>query len=176
MMKFGTICDQDPEKGLVRVLFPDDGITSFWLPVVTPGSMGNKYFHIFDINEPVVCLMDNRNENGVVLGAIYTAQNAPDGGGADIARVVFSDGTAVQYDRAASELSVTIGATEFLITPDGYSIKRASETLFAIINDLITAMVAETHLSAAPGSPTGPPVNLASYTAIQSRLSNLLLP
>lgn len=176
MIRFGIICDTDPAKGLARVKFPEDEITSFWLPVLVPGSTGNKYFHTFDTNEPVVCLMDINLENGVILGAIYGEVNAPDGGGADLARIVFSDGTEMQYDRAASEMSVKIGTTEFKITPAGYSIKRASETLYAIINDFITAITTMTHISAAPGSPTTPPdpATLATLSALQTRVSTLL--
>ncbi|MGI9158242.1 MAG: phage baseplate assembly protein V [Saprospiraceae bacterium] len=171
MLKFGNICDIDAAKGLARVEFDDDGITSAWLPVVTLGSSGNKYSHAFDVNEHVACLMDENAENGVIIGAIYSNAAQPDGGNKDNVRVKFSDGAEVQYDRAASKLTVKVGTTELDVTEDGFTVKRGGETLKAILTDLIDAILAETHPTGT--GPSGTPINAAQYTAIKNRLPNL---
>lgn len=171
MLKYGNICDIDAAKGLARVEFDDDGITSAWLPIVTSGTSGNKYSHTFDVNEHVACLMDEDAENGVIIGAIYSANEQPDGGGADKVRVAFSDGASVEYDRAAHKLTVKVGNTELDVTQSGFTVKRSSESLKTILTDLIDAILTETHPTST--GPSGTPINAAQYTAIKNRLPNL---
>ena len=171
MLKFGNICDIDAAKGLARVEFDDDGVTSAWLPITVMGTSGNKYSHAFDVNEHVACLMDDRAEAGVILGAIYSNAELPDAGSADKVSVKFTDGASVEYDRDASKLSVKIGTTELDITEDGYTVKRGGETLKTILSDLIDAILAETHTTAT--GPTGTPINAATYSAIKNRLPDL---
>ena len=171
MLKFGNICDIDAAKGLARVEFDDDGITSAWLPVVTLGSSANKYSHAFDVNEHVACLMDENAENGVIIGAIYSKAAQPDGGNKDKVRVKFSDGAEMQYDRAASKLTVKVNTTELDVTASGFKVKRGGENLKAILTDLIDAILAETHPTGV--GPSGTPINAAQYTAIKNRLPNL---
>lgn len=173
MLRFGNICDIDAAKGLARVQFDDDNITSAWLPILTNGSGGNKFTHAFDVNEQVACLMDQQSENGVILGALYSQDEVPPVTSADIVAVKFADDTLVKYDRAAHKLSVVIGTTEMEVGTAGFKIKRGAETIKAVLSDLLDQLVAETHISAAPGSPTSAPVNLAQYTAIKARVANL---
>jgi len=171
MLKFGNICDIDAAAGLARVQFDDDGVTSAWLPIAFPNTLQNKYAWAFDVNEHVACLMDDEAENGVIIGAIYSKAEQPDDGDADKVRVVFSDGASVEYDRAASKLAVKVGTTELDVTEDGFTVKRGSETLKAILTDLINAILAETHPTGT--GPSGTPINAATYTAIKNRIPNL---
>lgn len=171
MLRFGNICDQDPAKGLVRVKFPDDGITSFWLPVIVQGALENKYFHPLAINELVACVMDENLENGVVLGAIYSEAAQPDGASADVVRVKFKDDSEIEYNTDGSRLKAIIGDSELQISADGFTIKKGGEDLKTILDDLLTALQAETHPTST--GPSGPPVNTADYLAIQNRLPNL---
>jgi phage baseplate assembly protein V len=125
MLKYGLIKEIDADKGLVKVSFDDDEIVSGWLPVLKQGTKSNKYFHIFDSGEHVACMMDEHCENGVVMGAIYSKDEKPGSvKGADIAGVVFSDGTVVKYDRGSHKLTiqtdgnVEITAEKMLLTGD----------------------------------------------------------
>lgn len=170
MIRFGNISSIDAARARVRVQFADDGIVSHWLPVLVQGSRGNQYFHIFEVNEHVVCLMDEHSENGVVLGAIYDANNTPSGTGADIAQVQFADGAELKYDRSVSTLTITVGASEMEISPTGFAITKGGESLRTMVSDLIDQLVLETHTVTAVGSPTGPPLNLAAYQAIKARV------
>lgn len=171
MIRYGNICEQDPARGLVRVNFKDDNITSFWLPVIVQGALENKYFHPMATNELVACLMDDRLENGVVLGAIYSAGIAPDAGSADVVKVKFSDGSSIEYDTAGTRLKAIIGDCELQISADGFTIKKGGESLKSILDDLLSAVQAETHTTST--GPSGPPINVADYINIQGRLPNL---
>lgn len=171
MIRFGNICDQDPTNGTVRVEFKDDGITSFWLPVVVSSSTGNKFFHPFETGELVACVMESDMRNGVVLGAIYSAGNQPDGASLDVVRVAFKDGSEIEYNTDGSRLKAIIGDVELQMSADGFTIKKGGENLKKILDDLLTAMQAETHPTST--GPSGPPVNSADYVSIQNRLPNL---
>lgn len=107
MLRFGTICEIDPAKGLARVDFDDDGVKSFWLPINVAKSGKDKFYHMLDIGDHVSCLMDENSENGVVLGCIYSEANQPASDkGADIASITFSDGSKVVFDRASGALTI----------------------------------------------------------------------
>lgn len=104
MLRFGIISNIDAAKGLARVSFEEDGIVSGWLPLVFPKAAGDSFSWMYDINEHVACLMDEHADNGVILGAIYSTANQPNGGNKDKFRVVFSDDTTIEYDRSAHKL------------------------------------------------------------------------
>lgn len=102
---------QDPASGRVRVAFPDrDNLLSYWLPIVVPKSQNDKAYWIPDIGEQVVCLMDEHDEDGCVLGAIYSVVDTPPVSSADKWHVTFKDGAEIEYDRAQHALSITLPA------------------------------------------------------------------
>lgn len=171
MIKFGIISEVNPSKGTVRVSFPEDNVVSFPLPILTNGAKNNKFFYEIDINESVVCLMDENLENGVCLGAVYNDKNKPAASAPnDMASIVFGE-SYVRISKTGSEVEVFAGNTLVKIAPQGIEISKGGESLKTILVDLVTANSVETHTSAAPGSPTTPPINVASYTAILSRLN-----
>lgn len=122
--KTGIISERESSSCRCRVEFAAEGIVSDWLPIVVPGTQNNKYFTLPDIGEQVVCLMDNRLENGVILGAIYSEADTPsnDVQGDDIAGVEFEDGTKVFFDRAASKLTVDTSGEVEIIAAGGVKI------------------------------------------------------
>lgn len=174
MIKFGIINNTEPATGRVRVHFPDDGITSHWIPVLVSGSSGNQFFHSFAVNEPVVCLMDLRNEDGVCLGAIYSGSIVPDLPSDTKTKIKFSDNTVVQYDTSTSTLTVDVSGSKIIASSQGIEVSKGGDSLGDIMSDLMDAMSAETHNVTAIGAPSGPPLNIASYIALKARL-NLLL-
>ncbi len=102
---------QDPASGRVRVAFPDrDNLLSYWLPIVVPKSQNDKAYWIPDIGEQVVCLMDEHDEDGCVLGAIYSTVDTPPVSSADKWHVTFKDGAEIEYDREQHALSITLPA------------------------------------------------------------------
>jgi len=73
MLKFGIVTNINPALAQARVQFADDDILSFWLPILQQKTQKDKFYAIPDIGEHVACLMDENSEEGVILGAIYSA-------------------------------------------------------------------------------------------------------
>lgn len=178
MIKFGFISEIRPEEGRVRVEFKEDEITSGWIPVIVQGSKGNKQFHTFEVGEHVACHMDEHCENGYVAGAIYNSKEKPDSSvqGKDIWGVKFKDGAELKYNTTDKEFTLKIGGSQFVVNQNGgFRIKKGGETLYAILNDLLTQLTTETHTGNL-GFPTTPPINAPAYSAIMTRLQSLLIP
>lgn len=131
MMRFGTVSERDSSAGLLRVEFTEDGIVSDWLPMVVAAGAKNSFFALPDVGEQVACLMDTHAENGVVLGAIYSANTKPKQASDDISSVEFSDGTKVIYDRQAHTLLIdTVGDV---------TIKTTANVLVECVNATVKA-------------------------------------
>ena len=75
MLRFGIVSQIDPINVQARVSFEDDESTSFWLPVLQTKTLKDKFYAMPDIGEQVACLMDENSEDGVILGAIYSAED-----------------------------------------------------------------------------------------------------
>jgi len=108
MLRIGNITEIDTEKCYARVTFIDDDIVSDWLQICVMGALSNKFFHMFDINEQVACLMDEHSDDGVILGALFNDKTPPEGGGKDIVRVQFTDESFIEYNRATHEYNINI--------------------------------------------------------------------
>ncbi len=108
-MKIGLVIAVDPEKCRVRVQFPDrDEVVSYWLPVMQKKTLKDKAYWMPDIQEHVVCLMDENDEFGVVIGAIYSDADAPPVNSQNKYHVVFEDGTTIEYDRSDHKLMANV--------------------------------------------------------------------
>lgn len=181
MLRFGNITEIDPVKGRARVQFEEDGIVSDWLPMAVKSSKQNKHESWYDVDDFVACMMDEHLEDGVIMGAIYDDNNAPPIGNKDVEAKTFSDGTVIKYDRNSHTYSMELssggsaivksGTTEHRITDSGHTVKRGTESVKKILEDLIDAILAETHPTAV--GPTGPPINAAVYQAIKLRIPTL---
>jgi phage baseplate assembly protein V len=109
MYRVGIVKSQDASNGCVRVSFPDrDQMTSWWLPVVFSKTQDDKSFWMPDIGEQVVCMMDEFDEDGAVLGAIYSSVDRPPAANPDKLQWKFKDNAVFEYDRAAHSLQITI--------------------------------------------------------------------
>ena len=107
-LRLGIVKDQDPSLGRVRVVFDEfDQMLSYWLPIVVAKTQNDKAYWLPDLGEQVVCLMDERDEDGVVLGAIYSQVDTTPVQSADKFHLGFKDGTAMEYDRASHVASMS---------------------------------------------------------------------
>ena len=105
MFKTGVVTEVSAAKCAARVQFPDnDGMVSFWLPVLQHKSLKDKHYFVPDVNEHVACLLDDNGEAGVILGAIYSDADTPPVDSADKHHVTFEDGTVLEYDRKEHRL------------------------------------------------------------------------
>jgi phage baseplate assembly protein V len=120
MITFGVVTQVDPAKAKARVRFPEQdadttaeepGMESYWLPVVTQWSTGNKSFCMPIVGEQVVAWMDEEWASGVILGGIYSETDAVPTAPATSRHHVYPDGTVVQYDPATHELLVDVKGT-----------------------------------------------------------------
>lgn len=107
MHKFGTISEVDEQKGLFKVKFDDQDIVSGWLPGICRNTLSNQDESWFDVNEHVVCLMDENLEHGVILGSFYSKNEKPVVKNKDIRSITFSDGSFIKFDRSAKKLTVS---------------------------------------------------------------------
>lgn len=111
-LRLGIVRDQNLSLGRLRVAFNEfDQMLSYWLPVVVPKTQNDKAYWLPDIGEQVVCLMDERDEAGVVLGAVYSQADTTPVQSADKFHLSFKDGTAIEYDRAAHVLALNFQDT-----------------------------------------------------------------
>ena len=124
MYRVGIVKIQDTAHARVRVVFPDrDQMESWWLPVIFAKTQNDKMYWMPDIGEQVICMMDEYDEDGAVVGAIYSSADTPPVTSADKLHWTSKDGAAFEYDRSSHALQMTIpdGGT-FTITASGASI------------------------------------------------------
>lgn len=108
MLQFGTISKSDPAKGLYKVDLDEDEIESDWIPRLLLNTKNTKDEAPLDIGEHVVCMMDERCENGVILGAINSDKDVPVKGDQKIRRTEFPDGSYVEFDGNTGEYEVNM--------------------------------------------------------------------
>jgi phage baseplate assembly protein gpV len=95
-----------------------------------------------------VCLKDERDEAGVVLGAIYSDVDRAPVNSADKFHLGFKDGTAVEYDRAAHLLALNF-QDETTIKYDA----NAHSLMFNFADGTVISYRAVTHMFAMTGAP-----------------------
>ena len=172
MLRYGTISECDPSKGLARVFFEEDMIVSDWLPIIMRGTLKNRYASWLDTGEHVACMMDENCEDGVVLGAIYSEEDLPEYTIGDKSGVSFENGDFFVYDRAESTYKLKVGPAEVEVVSGKFKIKNQVQDLKTILEDIIEAMGAITVVNSAGTS--GVPVNLPSIVAINLKINALL--
>lgn len=109
--RIGIVSAQNPATAQVRVTFPDrNRLESWWLGVVVPKSQNDKAYWLPDLGEQVICLMDEYDEDGAVLGALYSTVDTPPVNSADKYHWTMKDGAIFEYDRASHALVVALPA------------------------------------------------------------------
>jgi phage baseplate assembly protein V len=108
--RVGIVSAQDAASARVRVTFSDlDQLQTWWLPVLVTKSQNDKAYHMPDIGEQVVCIMDAYDEAGIVLGAIYSsADPPPTEATTEVVSWSAKDGAAFAYNRSNHILSVNL--------------------------------------------------------------------
>jgi phage baseplate assembly protein V len=107
--RIGIVAVQDTALCRVRVVFPDrDQLQSWWLPIILPKTQNDKAYWIPDVGEQVVRLMDAHDEDGAVVGAIYSAADSPPANSPDVFHLSTKDNASFEYNRASHALQVTI--------------------------------------------------------------------
>ena len=123
-IRAGKVTRTYPDKGTVRVQFEDaDELVSYELPVLYSGRpLKDKSYNIPDVGEHVVCnFQGHGQEQGFVMGCIYSKPDKVPVKSQDKYHHQFNDGTTIEYDRNNNHLeinvqgSITIQATGKII-------------------------------------------------------------
>lgn len=110
MYRRGVVSAVDPDTHRVRVKFPAKGdVESAWLDVPVDDALDDQLYSLPSLGAQVACMLDERDEEGCVLGAIYSKTDPPSGPkNVDVRRWQFKDGAVVEYDRDAKKLTIVI--------------------------------------------------------------------
>lgn len=111
MHRTGIVSQVDAATHRVRVRWPaHDNVESQWLQVASAAALATRSFGLPRVGEQVVALLDDRAEDGVVIGSIFSSADPPPAVGATVRRVEWPDGAAVEYDPATERMRVTLPA------------------------------------------------------------------
>lgn len=176
----GIISEVDATNMLVRVKMMPSGIVSPPLMFITPG-----FYYMPQANDQVVCFYDERRNQGVAFGRAWQ-EGTPQYDDEKIIGIKL-EGAEIFIDRKTGEISVssdktvTVKATSITLEADTVEITKdlkvagkseltgavsAKGTIEAVGNISTNAdvkaqtksLLTHIHTSAAPGSPTSPPV------------------
>lgn len=118
-LQWGIVSAVDDKKHALRVRLPAlEDMETDWLPMLTQAAGGDKFYSLPDEGEQVVCLLDARGENGVVLGATYNAADIPPAGSRDLHVFQYSNGTRIQHNRKTGDVLIKTQGTVTVDAPD----------------------------------------------------------
>ena len=106
VIRIGIVTQVYDDRATVRVQFPDDDKEVSWeFPVLQRKTLKDKDYWLPDVGEHVVVVMlPYGQEQGFVIGAIYSDAEKPPESTRDKRVIVFEDGTRIEYDRKAHKL------------------------------------------------------------------------
>ena len=112
-----------------------------------------------------------KDESNVIIGCV-------DGPGewvllraGELKKVIVNIGN-VRYEMDDSQINIQNGSSVFNVGTAVFKMNTGSESLFQLLNDLITGLTLLTVTT--PSGPSGTPINIATFSALLSRLNNLL--
>ncbi|SUA36356.1 putative phage-related baseplate assembly protein [Neisseria zoodegmatis] len=118
-LQFGIVSAVDEAAHNLRVRLPAlENMETDWLPMITPAAGGNRFYSLPDEGEQVVCLLDARGENGVVLGATYNTADKPPASSKDVWMRRFKNGTVIKHDRKTGNIDVQTQGTVTIKAPN----------------------------------------------------------
>ena len=114
MLRFGIVSKLDYENCQARVNFKDDESTSFWLPVLQKKTLKDKFYYMPDIGETAVCLMDDKSEDGVILGSIYSSEDKSTNTSNQEISANFDNGSYIKCDKTENTLIFCFSKIKFI--------------------------------------------------------------
>lgn len=133
ILRVGEVTSTLPEKGKVKVKFPDmDDLISHEMWVVYRKTKKDKEYFMPDIGDQVLCgFLGNGLEAGYVLGAIYSEKDKPPVECQDKTHHAFADGTWCEYDRKDHKMRVHVEGDLDIFCTGTLSIESAKTTRIA---------------------------------------------
>lgn len=136
--RIGIVTQLDPARAKAKVRFPDhDDVESWWLPVLQQKTLSDRSYWMPDVDSQVICNMDDGEEAGVILGAIYSDADPPPASDANVQTTIYSDGAQVGYDKNSGTWTVnlpggaarvTVGGVVLEVSPGGVAITGGTVT------------------------------------------------
>ena len=114
MLRFGIVSKLDYENCQARVNFKDDESTSFWLPILQVKTLKDKFYYMPDIGETAVCLMDDKSEDGVILGSIYSSDDKTANTSKQEISANFDNGSYIKCDKTENTLIINFQNIKFI--------------------------------------------------------------
>lgn len=119
------------EGGYARVEIPDgQGVVTYKLPTLQRRVLKDQEIKMPDIGEPVAILCSGKadgQEDGLVLGAMYSPQAQDPGQAQHMEYSRFSDGTEVSYDREGHKLYLSVQGEVEVLTTQNISVKTKAD-------------------------------------------------
>ncbi|WP_303238022.1 phage baseplate assembly protein V [uncultured Bilophila sp.] len=154
LARVGFVVSRQPEKHRVRVEFRDTvtaKLVSGWLPVLVPRASADMAFDLPDVGDQVLCLfLGNGLEEGFVLGSMYGAQTPPVSSGDKFHRT-FSDGTTLEYDRAAHKLRASVRGDVEMDAAKSISLHGKENIILQAPTLMLRGNLSQTGYDGAPG-------------------------
>ncbi|HEY9647568.1 MAG TPA: hypothetical protein V6C88_14425, partial [Chroococcidiopsis sp.] len=76
-LHYGTVSAVDEAIGAAKVLIEDLGIESYWLPIPVRRMAEDQHVDWLDVGDRVSLLLDEKGEQGAILGCYYDQSNPP---------------------------------------------------------------------------------------------------
>jgi phage baseplate assembly protein V len=144
-------------------------MVSWWLPICVPKTQDDKAYWLPDVGEQVVCMMDEHDEDGAVLGCIYSQVDTTPVQSADKWHITMKDTATLEYDRNLHQLAVSLptnatmslivnGVTISIDSSRNINLSGASDIKLVTnshndsINNIITVFNEHTHGGVQAGS------------------------
>ena len=101
MLKVAKVTQADTQRGLVKVMIPEDGTETNWI------SMPSTEYQIPDIGSMVMVLFDNENyTEGICLGEYFSDSNMPVAEGAGIYYKRMGKDAVLKYNSGTKTLEI----------------------------------------------------------------------
>jgi len=117
LVKVGKIVAVNPKKATARVEFEDRDKTVSWeLPIMHKHTKWDKTYWLPKIGELVYVLTPALGSGlGVILGSSYNDEDTPPTEDINTVKILFEDGTVIQYDKSAHKLYIhSVGDIEIV--------------------------------------------------------------
>lgn len=150
MFRTGTVTSLLPGAAKARVVFEDrDDLESFDLQVIVKNTLNNKDYWMPDIGETVLCcFLPIGMEQGFIIGGFYPAPVTRPANSENVRKVVFGDGTVIEYDRESKRLLAdvkgdidVIAAGDLTATVTGSATVTVSGNVTATVDGNVSAEI-----------------------------------
>ena len=154
LIRIGVISALDDAGARVRVQC--GGLTTDWLPWLTMRAGADRSWWAPEPGEQVVVLSPNGDTaQGVVLPALYSDALPPPANARTVHRTTYADGSVVEYDRAAHQLTVNVGSGQVVVVCNTATVQAAESVTLDTPQTVCTGNLAVTGVMNVMGTGAG---------------------